>query len=228
MFSYNNIIQKEEPVNKALIDTALADAHLDRPSRVEKIGDALECMVVHDFLPDEECEALMQACEQVGYTYWRQASADPKAVRSEEETSSTAVREVDTIEANFPTLSKALFNRIQHCIDLPTKSFSSTMENADEVFESDLEGDWVPYALSENLLFGRYGAGGHFMPHIDGSTIVDINTRSMYTLLIYLNSCPQGGETFIFKGEQSEILYFDEAQKSIGGRHPIGSGRSSQ
>ncbi|EPY32633.1 hypothetical protein STCU_02805 [Strigomonas culicis] len=91
------------------------------------------------------------------------------------------------------------------------------MEHADELFEKDLEGEWVPDSMSENLLFGRYGPGGHFMPHIDGSTIVDLNKRSFYTVLVYLNDCPAGGETFLFSGEQQKVMVFDDSANKYRG-----------
>lgn len=48
------------------------------------------------------------------------------------------------------------------------------------------------------------------MPHVDGSTIVDLNTRSFYTLLIYLNDCPAGGHTYMFAGEQCNVMFLDK------------------
>jgi leukotriene-A4 hydrolase len=48
------------------------------------------------------------------------------------------------------------------------------------------------------LLFTRYGPGGHFSPHTDGNTVVDLNTRSLYSMLLYLNDCADGGQTTLF------------------------------
>lgn len=56
------------------------------------------------------------------------------------------------------------------------------------------------------------------MPHIDGSTIVDLNTRSMYTLLIYLNDVNVGGETFLLSGDQCKITKMDEKDHTLRGR----------
>jgi len=49
------------------------------------------------------------------------------------------------------------------------------------------------------MLFARYGPGGHFSPHTDGYTILDFNTRSLYSLLVYLNDCEEGGATRLFR-----------------------------
>lgn len=48
------------------------------------------------------------------------------------------------------------------------------------------------------------------MPHVDGSTVVDLNTRSFYTLLVYLNDCPAGGHTYLFAGDSCHVTFLDE------------------
>eukprot|EP00045_Choanoeca_perplexa_P006250 m.53217 g.53217 ORF g.53217 m.53217 type:complete len:65 (+) comp13540_c1_seq6:515-709(+) len=58
-----------------------------------------------------------------------------------------------------------------------------------------MEGEWQAVGVNEHLLFARYNDGGHFSPHTDGNNIIDFNYRSMYTLLIYLNTCADGGES---------------------------------
>ncbi|KAJ1634602.1 hypothetical protein T492DRAFT_972124 [Pavlovales sp. CCMP2436] len=71
-------------------------------------------------------------------------------------------------------------------------------------FERDLEGIWEPVGLNEQLLFARYGPGGHFAPHVDGQTELDFDTRSLFSVIIYLNSCILGGATRMLRGEQGE------------------------
>jgi leukotriene-A4 hydrolase len=46
-----------------------------------------------------------------------------------------------------------------------------------------------------DMLYARYTSGGHFSPHTDGYTVVDLNTRSLYSVLVYLNHCEVGGAT---------------------------------
>ncbi|KAG5508704.1 hypothetical protein JKF63_05202 [Porcisia hertigi] len=210
MLSYNNIVEKGEPPNKEIIDHVLDHIHEFPTPTVVPTGDGeVDCIVLENLLTHEECDQLMEACEKVGYTFWLQkehTDTDGEVACGD---TSKAVRIVDTIEADFPHLSARLYDRISRVVPLEPKSFSEDMPQADKLFERDLVGTWVPHALSENLLFGRYSPGGHFMPHVDGSTIVDLNTRSFYTLLIYLNDCPHGGETFVFAGEQCEVMYLD-------------------
>lgn len=219
MFSYNNIVEKGAPADRDIIDKALSDAaHGSAPSSVtqSRADPRVDCVVVDNFLSPEECDVLMAACEKTGYSFWRQlvhADTDGESTCDE---ASKAVRVVDTIEASFPTLSRTIYERIAAVVDLQPKSFAPNMPDAD-LYERDIEGTWVPHALSENLLFGRYSPGGHFMPHVDGSVIADLNTRSFYTLLIYLNDCPAGGETYLFSGDQFEVMFLDrEANKYRG------------
>lgn len=221
MYSYNNIIEKNEPCKKDVIENLQLSLSPTGAVRQFRVDERVDVVVVEGFLSNDECDQLIAACEKVGYTFWRKK--DPNAEGEEAgccgEAEARAFRVVDTIEANFPTLSQVLSSRIEKVVKLDPKTFSPSMEGAEELFARDLEGTWVPQQLAQNLLFARYGAGGHFSPHIDGSTIVDINTRSLYTLLIYLNDCEAGGETVLFDGEQAEVLKRDpESGKYIGRR----------
>ncbi|KAG5508876.1 hypothetical protein GH5_06088 [Leishmania sp. Ghana 2012 LV757] len=218
MFSYNNIVEKGEPREKEIIDHVFDHVTEFPTPTVIPIGDGkVDCIVLENFLTREECDQLIAASEKVGYTFWLQRNHHDADGEATCDSASKAVRVVDTIEANFPHLSAKLYERISRVVPLEPKCFSEAMPNADELFERDLVGTWVPHALSENLLFGRYHAGGHFMPHVDGSTILDLNTRSFYTLLIYLNDCSLGGETYIFAGEQCNVMYLDAQENQYRG-----------
>lgn len=216
MFSYNNIIEKGEPDDIQPIEEALEQLKSEKENPIvsqQKLLGA-DCIVVDNFLSADECDAIVHACETVGFTFWAQKNHyDEK----EHDENTETVRNVDTIEAKFPKLSSVLTDRIQKIVNLEPKFFSPEMELADELFERDLVGEWRPYSLSENLLLGRYHPGGHFMPHIDGSTIVDLNTRSMYTLLVYLNDVEEGGETFLLSGDQCKVTSFDVESGTLRG-----------
>ncbi|CCW64957.1 unnamed protein product [Phytomonas sp. EM1] len=217
MYSYNNIVEKGEPKHKELIDRALDHLTAIPKSTQHRVSPEVDCIIVDNFLTNEECDALVEACEKTGFSFWRQTTHDATDGESCCSAASKAVRVVDTIEANFDHLSQFLFKRIAAVVDLESKRFSKEMIGAEELYERDLEGEWVPYALSSNLLLGRYKPGGHFMPHIDGSTVVDLNTRSFYTLLLYLNDCPEGGETHLFSGEQHKVIFMDSEANKLRG-----------
>ncbi|CCW72170.1 unnamed protein product [Phytomonas sp. Hart1] len=217
MYSYNNIIDKGEPQHTELIDRALDDQTAIPKSTQHRVSPEVDCIVVDNFLTPDECDALIAACEKTGFSFWQQTTHDVNGGESSCNTESNLVRVVDTIEANFEHLSQHLFKRIAAVVNLESKYFSRDTQGDEESCERDLEGEWVPYALSSNLLFGRYKPGGHFMPHIDGSTIVDLNTRSFYALLLYLNACPEGGETHLFSGEQHSVVFMDTQSNKLRG-----------
>lgn len=210
MISYNNIVAKGEPDDKDRIDHCLDGCTVDTRHTTQSTADPrVDCIVVDDFLTSDECDKLIETCEEVGYTFWKQLEHSDADGESNCDAASKSVRVVDTIEANLPVLAKRIFDRIVAAVDLQPKVFSEDMENAVELFDRCIAGVWTPHCISENLLLGRYKPGGHFMPHIDGSTILDMNTRSFYTLLIYLNDFPAGGETHLFEGEQCNVMFLD-------------------
>lgn len=68
------------------------------------------------------------------------------------------------------------------------ESFALLTSHAASVFDlQDIEGTWSAYGINHELMFGRYGPGGHFAPHTDGYTVRDFNHRSLYSVIIYLN-----------------------------------------
>lgn len=225
MFSYNNIVEKGEPDDIQPIEQAVDNlkGNENRSVSQHKIPKA-DCIVVENFLSETECDAIVQACEDVGFSFWAQKRHNDEKISDQK---AEAVRIVDTIEAKFPKFSAFLTCRIKKIVNLEPKVFSPNMEMADELFERDLIGEWRPSSVAENLLLGRYHPGGHFMPHIDGSTIVDLNTRSMYTLLIYLNDVEEGGETFLFSGDQCNITSLDQESGTLRGSEQARIGRVS-
>ena len=91
-----------------------------------------------------------------------------------------------------------------------------TIEREDETHGAGATGKWVARGINAHLLFNRYEQGGHFSPHTDGATVVDFNTRSMYSVLVYLNDCADGGETVMFappkECEPSKFIRDDDSR----------------
>eukprot|EP00746_Dinoflagellata_sp_MGD_P148419 gnl/MRDRNA2_/MRDRNA2_80635_c0_seq2.p1 gnl/MRDRNA2_/MRDRNA2_80635_c0~~gnl/MRDRNA2_/MRDRNA2_80635_c0_seq2.p1 ORF type:complete len:168 (-),score=25.78 gnl/MRDRNA2_/MRDRNA2_80635_c0_seq2:49-552(-) len=56
--------------------------------------------------------------------------------------------------------------------------------------------------MNPKMLFARYKDGGHFAPHTDGTTVLDFNTRTCYSCVIFLNKSPWGGATRIYDDRQ--------------------------
>ena len=141
-----------------------------------------------------------------------------------------AFRSADTIECDLPELTELMWARLATVMPTElhmTEDLSEGVAPPPPPLETSLAGGdvrvgtqeglrdtigrWVPVGLAPNLLFARYTEGGHFAPHVDGSTVKDLNERSFYTVLVYLNTCEKGGETHIMTGDQQEVLTKDAA-----------------
>lgn len=196
----NNICQKtlsvlgeirlNEGVNPASLVTTLASL----PSCT--VGDdVLDGCVLHEVLTRDECERLIAAAEAGGFSFW-----DVNGVNDR----SKSVRNADTVEFVDEELCRALWERLK-----PFVPDRVDIRQDQERYESDLEGSWQASGLNPHLLINRYRPGGHFSPHMDGSTVVDFNNRSLYTVLICLNDCPDGGATQLLHQEQGRATELD-------------------
>lgn len=85
------------------------------------------------------------------------------------------------------------------------------IDDAHPLHESGLEGKWKANGINDHLLFNKYVGKGHFSPHTDGATVENFNRRSFYSVLVYLNTCEEGGETSLFCNQPkgSSLSHFD-------------------
>lgn len=82
---------------------------------------------------------------------------------------------------------------------------SRTMEEAKEsgvLEEVGTEGNWEATGLNNFWRVCRYGDGGHFVPHVDGAIVQNSNHRSFLTVMLYLTSGFEGGETVFLSGRE--------------------------
>lgn len=167
-----------------------------------------DAFVVENLLAPAECEALLAAAEAVppddgGFSFWGADCADADRARR--------FRSADTLEAFQPELCEQLWARLAPFVPAELR-----IEPASERFERDLEGTWTPYGLNPHLLFARYAEGGHFAPHVDGQTELDFNTRTLFSVIIYLGSTAEGGATRLLRGEQADATERDGAERADG------------
>lgn len=185
-------------VDKALATVGSVAFDIIPPeTRVRRLDDlGVDGVVIDGLLSSAECARLVEAAEASGgFAFWDPDSSEAKR----------SVRNADTLEFEDQTLCDALYGRLLPSV-IPKVSF--TPEN-EETYEGDLEGEWVAVGLNTHLLLNRYAAGGHFAPHADGSTIIDYNERSLYTVLVYCNECNEGGATQILSSEAGEASCVD-------------------
>jgi hypothetical protein len=168
---------------------------------VELGDEPMDGCVLEGVLSDGECKRLLESAERSGFSFW-----DANGVSKR----SLAVRNADTLEFECVSLCSVLWERLR--AHVPERVEISEEQPR---FEPDLEGSWRACGLNTHLLLNRYGGGGHFAPHVDGSTIVDFNRRSLYTVLLYLNECEEGGATQLLRAEQGEATQTDGTGASI-------------
>lgn len=211
--SYANV----RPVSKETFDEELSKVLRDENEPVMKTDlEHLDAFILHGVFSEAECESFVAKTEALRYTFWNQSAPDVKNFRN-----------ADTVEVNDVSLAEGIWKRIQHLV-VPEVSITSDEERC----ERGLEGTWRAVGVNHNLLFARYGPGGHFSPHTDGYTIVDLNKRSLYSLLLYLNTCSVGGATRMFPPDDQAERHYDKddegrmrwSESSVVARAPVARG----
>jgi len=169
---------------------------------------ALDAFVLRGVLSAAECTALRAEASALGYSFWAGAEASAEAA---------AFRCCDTVEVTAPELAAALWARIAPRVQ-PRVTFAPGSGRGgaeDAAVERGLAGVWEACGVNEVLLFTTYGPGGHFSPHTDGNTVSGLNQRSLYSLLVYLDDCQDGGQTTLFApppgSEASQRLFARDA-----------------
>lgn len=196
-------VYKEEAGNSQTLDDVLCSPEEyetrqlrenSLPVTKSEVGFGLDAFVLENVASETECCSLIKAVEDMGFSFWNPAS-DRKDYRN-----------ADTVEVTNQVLADRLWGRIKHlCVPSVTISLGQGR------WSKELEGTWEAIGVNPNMLFNRYGPGGHFSPHTDGYTIIDYNVRSMYSCLLYLNNCPEGGATRMM--EESGDALTDHSQE---------------
>ncbi|XP_064395912.1 uncharacterized protein LOC135342948 isoform X2 [Halichondria panicea] len=145
------------------------------------------CFVLHGLLTPSECAHYITETENMGYSDL--SDLFPTDYRSN-----------DRVLSICKPLVEELWRRLE-----PTLTRNEVFRVRPIGFGN--EGTWKPFRLNECCKFGRYKAGGHFSPHIDGPWVPRENESSIFTVIIYLNSDFQGGATnFISEEKQDRVL----------------------
>lgn len=137
-------------------------------------------------LSKEECDILCKAVDSSAVlSFWSPQGRNNEDVRR--------FRDADTIELNSPIIAQLLWDRLGKTIEQELNlSMSIEEDQSDPNWERELVGQWLPTNFNHDLLLARYPSGGAFAPHTDGRAIHDFNTRSFYSVIIFLNTIPKG------------------------------------
>lgn len=192
----------KDAADECQVDVGQLDAAGAERVTCEQPVPELDLFVMDNVLSERECRYLVEATERTGYSFW-----DSRPEKR------TDFRNADTIEVHHPELAGIIWNRIaKFC-----KKVVITSEEMDGArWERDLEGEWEPIGTNKHVLFARYNQIGHFAPHTDGYSIVSCDERSMYSMVLFLNSCESGGGTRFYADEQRDCLVKDELGRYTG------------
>lgn len=183
---------------------AVSSARAASDVHCRRLAEPLHGAVLRGVLSEPECCALRAEAAALGYSFW-----------APERTQAASVfRSADTVEVECPQLAAALWARLSPHV--PPRLELGDGTAADGAVERGLSGVWEACGVNATLLFSRYGAGGHFSPHTDGNTVVDLNQRSLYSVIVYLNSCGDGGGTTLFAppdGDACRLFQRDSASR---------------
>ena len=198
-----NIAEIRPVAKEALVCEELADSLRAAPPAIEarKLVAPLDGAILRNVLSKEECASLITSTDRMGYSFW-----DPDEKRRD-------FRSADTVEVHSKALAKALWERIlPHIAELTAVKVEETQAR----WEREIDGEWTAYGVNHDLLFGRYFEGGHFSPHTDGNTVVDFNNRSLYSMIVYLNDCADGGSTRMLVLEEGDSFCTDASGRFRG------------
>jgi len=146
---------------------------------------------IRDFLTKDECRATIDIIERVGFK-----------VTDQRKTRYYARRRNGRLQVDAPKLAASLWERCKQFFPVMTESGARAV------------------GLSPNFRFYKYEVGDRFGMHVDESVDHGSGTRSMYTLLVYLNASPdvRGGSTVFYVGEvpakAKEVLRFPPREGS--------------
>ena len=171
---------------------------------------------VDGVLSERECALLVErTVRSGGFSFW---SPDPDQ---------RAFRDCETLEVNHPQLAALLWRRLEpamrgggdhdDAIDDLTRVRIESQEQDPVRYARDLAGEWVAYGTNACVLFSQYREGGHFAAHTDGFNVLDFDDRSMFSVVLYLNSLPEGagGQTTFYEDRARDSIARDAAGRLV-------------
>jgi prolyl 4-hydroxylase len=164
VFNYDTNTQKSTPLVFPELRDKLAAPH--RPSRSEGFLGGLG-VILHDSLTPDECRAVVDATEKIGYE-----GAKSYCFMYNN-------RWNDRFMADDAQLAEFLWERVKEYTPKRVEAFERT---------------WEVDGLNSRFRFCKYigGEGHYFGPHTDGMYTADLDHRSLFTCMFYLN----GGQDF--------------------------------
>jgi predicted 2-oxoglutarate/Fe(II)-dependent dioxygenase YbiX len=130
---------------------------------------------IKNFFSEKECEELIESSESHGFEKAKIQSSVGQELADD-------IRNNDRILFDDLTLAKKLFERIRVFLPQDTDGWSDGL-------------NWTLFGLNERFRFYRYYPKQYFKWHVDGSFRKNYGEVSKLTVIFYLNSQFEGGET---------------------------------
>ena len=157
-----------------------------------------DAFAVKGVLSAEECAEWIAAAEAAGYA---KSGEDP----SKPLFSGGRARAMIFDQAK----ADVIFERIAHL--LKPRRHNTAHRNFDFIRPGTVcpafppSGLYTPNGMNECLRFSRYDAGGVFDWHVDTGTYIDEDNVALCSVLIYLNSGYEGGETLVQEAASNTV-----------------------
>lgn len=116
-------------------------------------------------------------------------------------------RNNDRVLALGDEVAQVLFSRVSPFLEQEVIIDDSNSER----HHLGTKGRWRLHHVNPGFRLCRYHPGGHFSPHVDGEYVEGPGSRSLKTLMIYLNGDFQGGATNFINSDHE--LTWDEGKR---------------
>ena len=194
----------QELINRSKPDLTRLPAGWE-PESVPDLHDDVTPVVQNNFLAividhlfsKTECESLIQLMQSAPQVAPVNYQGNPK---QESEN-------IGSIRVNLwsPKLSESIWKKLSPYID-PIYANENTLTDWWQGDKS--RKNWRPVAVSPLMRFMRYEKHGKHLPHYDAGFIyTNDNLRGLMSLIIYLTSHEQGGETRMVKDKQQGAIW---------------------
>ncbi|KAL6077872.1 Prolyl 4hydroxylase, alpha subunit [Balamuthia mandrillaris] len=157
--------------------------------------------LVRNVLTEEECAALIEATERLGY------DVQNPSMKHE-------VNRRCRLLVEDPALSSLLFSRLQPFLPLRFDPTNNNNNKEEEEEEEEQEGEeeqqnrsneYSLVGLNERLRFCRYAVGQSFSAHQDAFFKRNARERSFITCMVYLNGGFEGGATQFLEEDRTSV-----------------------
>jgi predicted 2-oxoglutarate/Fe(II)-dependent dioxygenase YbiX len=163
---------------------------------------------IKSLLSEEECSSLMRYVDE------HDDKSLPRDHQLRQSSPSIEYRNDRTLFAHSSVLAQLLMDRIQPILDSYSEHVLQCSAENKHLFLNEglgMKGTWKLDSINPGFRFSKYDPHGHFSPHYDSDRVEDpLYSRSLKTLIVYLNDSYKGGETNFIQPYNLDIDYSEK------------------